>query len=269
MAISSQLVQMMGGKLKVKSTLGKGSVFWLDLDLPPVYQPTNTKNRDEGNIISFVGYKRKILIVDDKPANRSVLTNLLKPLGFELREAADGLDCLDIAREFQPDLIFMDLVMTVMDGFEATRRLRMLPDFQEVVVIALSASAFELDKQHSQEVGFHDFILKPFKLSELLEKICLHLGLQWVYEEVKNDKQELDNINQKSEIINSELIFPPVAEVANLLDLARKGDLRAIIERAENLKELDNKWVSFATHIQQLAKNFKGKQLREFLKDIK
>jgi predicted ATPase/signal transduction histidine kinase/CheY-like chemotaxis protein len=266
LAISSQLVQMMGGELKVKSTLGKGSIFWLDLDLPRVCQPSNTKSRDEGNIIGFVGYKRKFLVVDDKPANRSVVTNLLQPLGFEVREAADGLDCLDIAREFQPDLIFMDLVMTVMDGFEATRRLRMLPDFQEVVVIALSASAFELDKQHSQEVGFNDFILKPFRLSELLEKISLHLGLEWVYEEAKSDKQEQEVVNTKSQIVNAEFIAPPAEEIAILLDLARKGDLRAIIKRAENLQELNEQWLAFATHVRQLAKSFKGKQLREFLK---
>jgi predicted ATPase/signal transduction histidine kinase/DNA-binding NarL/FixJ family response regulator/tRNA A-37 threonylcarbamoyl transferase component Bud32 len=267
LAISSQLVQMMGGELKVESTLGKGSVFWLDLDLPQVFQPTTIKDKEEGSIIAFVGSKRKVLVVDDKIVNRSVLINLLQPLGFDVREAVDGLDCLDIAREFQPDLIFMDLVMSVMDGFEATRRLRMLPDFQEAVVIALSASALELDKHQSQEFGFNDFILKPFRLSELLHKISLHLGLEWVYEAVKIDKQEQTDISTKSQIGNRELIIPPAAEVAILLDLARKGDLRSIIQQAEKLKELDQQWVGFANHVQQLAKSFKGKQLREFLKE--
>ncbi|OUL30749.1 serine/threonine protein kinase [Nostoc sp. RF31YmG] len=266
LAISSQLVQMMGGELKVKSTLGKGSIFWLDLDLPQVFQQTNIKSINESNIISFVSCKRKVLVVDDKWANRSVLANLLEPLGFEVMEAVDGLDSLRIAREFKPDLIFMDLVMTVMDGFEATRRLRMLPDLKEVVVIALSASAFDLDKQQSQKAGFNDFILKPFRLSELLEKIGIHLGLEWVYEEVKTGNQEQEDPNIKSKILNAEFIVPPAAEVAILLDLAKKGDLRAIIRQTEKLEQLDEKWVAFATHVRQLAKSFKGKQLRDFLK---
>ncbi|BAY09132.1 hybrid sensor histidine kinase/response regulator [Calothrix sp. NIES-2098] len=266
LAISSQLVQMMGGELKVQSTLGKGSVFWLDLDLPQVCEETEIKSINENNIISFVGTKNKILVVDDKWQNRSVLISLLQPLGFEVIEAIDGQDGLNKAQVFQPDLIFMDLVMNVMDGFEATRRLRMSADFKEVVVIALSASTFDFDKEQSQEVGFNDFILKPFKLSELLEKIGLHLQLEWVYEEVSSGKQEQEDKNIKAKIPNREFIIPPATEVAILLDLAKKGDIRGVIQQAEKLKELNEQWLDFASHVIQLAKGFKGKQLREFLK---
>src|SRR5919199_3130810 len=111
LAISRQLVQMMGASLNVLSTLGKGSVFWLDLDLPEVDQGADVGKVDERPIIGFKGSKRKVLVVDDKWTNRSVLVNLLEPLGFEVVEATDGLDGLAKAPEFQPDLILMDLVM--------------------------------------------------------------------------------------------------------------------------------------------------------------
>lgn len=264
LAISRQLVQMMGGELKVKSTLGKGSVFWLDLDLPEVLRETDVKSLDQDNIIGFIGWKRKVLVVDDKWANRCVLVNLLQPLGFEILEATDGLDGLNKAREFKPDVILMDLVMSVMDGFEATRRLRMLPDFKEVVVIAVSASVFEWDRQQSREVGCDDFLAKPIQKAELLERLQIHLGLEWVYEEQHSKVQ----LRSEDAELRTQVSFvaPPAEELAVLLDLAMRGDLRGITQRAALLEELDERWVPFASHLRQLAKGFKGKQILEFLK---
>ncbi|MUH01226.1 AAA family ATPase [Scytonema sp. UIC 10036] len=266
LAISRQLIEMMGGEIKVKSTLGKGSVFWLDLDLPEVLSPISVNKFEERNIISFVGGKKKVLVVDDKWENRSVLVNLLEPLGFEVIEATDGLDCLNKAPEFKPDVIFMDLVMTVMDGFEATRRLRMLPDFKEAVVIAISASVFDFDKKQSREVGCDDFLPKPFRVAELLEKLRVHLGLEWVYEEIKTDLKEPEDVKLKSKISDRDLIAPPAEEMAILLDLAIRGNLRSIAQRAAKLEELDEKWSPFATHLRQLVKEFKCKQIVNYIK---
>ncbi|NMG07446.1 ATP-binding protein, partial [Brasilonema sp. UFV-L1] len=263
LAISRQLVQMMGSELKVKSTLSQGSVFWLDLDLPEVFQQSDVQSIDDANIIGFMEPARKVLVVDDKWANRSVLVNLLQPLGFEVTEATNGLDALDKAREFKPDVIFMDLVMSVMDGFEATRRLRMLPDFKEVVVIAISASVFEWDQKQSREVGCDDFLPKPIRKAELLEKLQVHLGLEWIYEQPENQVRAQSVAPAQTQ---DSLIAPPAEELAVLLDLAMRGDLRSIAQRAAKLEELDEQWVPFATHLRQLAKGFKGKQILEFLK---
>ncbi|KOP25235.1 serine/threonine protein kinase [Hapalosiphon sp. MRB220] len=267
LAISRQLVQMMGGELKVKSTLGKGSIFWLDLNLPEASHLTDTQKVDERNVISFVGSKRKILVVDDQWSNRSILVNLLQPLGFELIEATNGLDALHKAQEFQPDLIFMDLVMSVMDGFEATRRLRCLPEMKGVVIIAVSASVFEFDKQQSREVGCNDFLPKPIQVAELLEKLQVHLGLEWVYEEIVN-REPQEYINSKSEIQNLNLIAPPAKELAILLDLAMRGDLRGITQKATDLEKLDEKLIPFTSYLRQLAKAFKGKKILEFLQSF-
>ncbi len=262
LTISRQLVQLMGGELKVKSILGKGSIFWFDLDLPEVSFEDAVANPWECNIIGFKGDKQKVLVVDDKWANRSVLVNLLEPLGFEVVEATDGLDCLTKASQFQPDIIFMDLVMPIMDGFEATRQIRMLPDLKGVVVIAISASVFDFDHQQSRKVGCDGFLPKPVREAELLEKLQLHLGLEWVYEEAKEVlfPQESGLRTQDS------LVPPPAEEIATLLDLAMRNDLRGIAKRAVRLEALDRQWGPFATHLCQLAKGFKGKQIREFLK---
>ncbi len=290
LAISRQLVQMMGGELQVKSTLGQGSLFWFDLDLPEVDEWADVANvTTDNNIIGFKGSKRKVLVVDDKWANRSVLVNLLEPLGFEVVEAIDGLDGLSTAREFQPDVIFIDLVMPVMDGFEATRQLRMLPELAGVVVIAISASVFDFDQLQSWEVGCDDFLPKPVRETELLEKLRVHLGLEWVYEQkdvdaiaashkpleegfpqnrvVERMKYENQNLLHTPDFtLQTPIVAPPAEEIATLLDLAMRGDLRGIVERAARLEALDRQWVPFATYLRQLAKGFKEKQILEFVK---
>ena len=268
LAISRQLVELMNASLNVKSTLGEGSIFWFDLDVPEVAFRDNIAKDRERNISALKGNKRKVLVVDDKWTNRSVLVNILEPLGFEVVEVTNGLDALNKAHEFKPDVIFMDLVMPVMDGFEATRRLRMLPELKDVVVIAISASVFEFDRQQSQEVGCDDFLPKPIREAELLEKLRLHLGLEWIYEEARSDSPEQQEVHPQSQISQSQFIVPPAQEVAALLDMARRGDLRGLAKRATQLEELDPQWVPFAAHLRQLAKEFKGKQIREFLKQF-
>jgi signal transduction histidine kinase/CheY-like chemotaxis protein len=249
LTISRQLVELMGSELRVKSTLGQGSIFWFDLELQEVDEWDDAANDWERNILGFKGDKRKVLVVDDKWANRSVLVNLLEPLGFEVVEAINGLDGLNKACEFKPDLVFMDLVMPVMDGFEATRRLRTLPDLANVVVIAISA-----------------FIPKPFREADLLEKLGYHLGLEWIYE--KGTSAIGTDFSLGAESGKESIVAPPAEEIAVLLDLAMRGDLRGLAKRATQLEELDQQWVPFATHLCQLAKGFKGKQLREFLKQF-
>lgn len=163
LTISQKLAKLMGSTLEVKSKLGSGSIFWVDLDLPEVPELTEIATAKERNIIGFKGEKRKVLVVDDKGENRSFLVNLLEPLGFEIVEATDGGDCLNKTLEFKPDLILMDLVMPGMDGFEATRQIRKLTELKKIVIIAASASVFDYSQAKSRKVGCDDFIPKPVR----------------------------------------------------------------------------------------------------------
>jgi CheY-like chemotaxis protein len=227
------------------------------------------------NIIGFQGSKHKVLVVDDQWTNRSVLVNLLKPLGFEVTEATNGSDALDKAREFKPDLIFMDLIMPEMDGFESIRQLRMLPELAGVQIIAISASVFNFDRQQSLQVGCDDFLPKPFWEEDLFDKLRIHLRLEWIYEDEEKETnrrvrdKRRTNKGKEQEISSSTTFpIPPAEEIAALLDLAMRGDLRGIVTRANRLEELNPQWVPFANHLRKLAKGFKGRQIREFLKQF-
>ncbi|MDZ7958594.1 MAG: AAA family ATPase [Aulosira sp. DedQUE10] len=264
LAITRQLVQMMGGEIQVKSNLGKGSVFFFDLDLPEVYQYADVIKKEQRNIQSFKGYKRKVIVADDRAENRSILVKMLSPLGFEIIEAIDGHDCLNKASESNPDCILMDLLMPQMNGFETTRRIRRSPELKNVIVIGTSASVFDFDLNKSKEAGCNDFLPKPIRITELLEKLRLHLKLEWFYEE---DETQVFKDN-KQENSQQSLVAPSAEEVKSLLNLAMKGDLKGIVERVNQLEELDVKYAPFSLEIRQLAKGFQIKKIREILKNL-
>jgi PAS domain S-box-containing protein len=280
LTISQKLAKLMGSTLELKSQLNSGSVFWLDLDLPEVLESTEVAKRQERNIIGLRGEKRKVLVVDDKWENRSFLVNLLAPLGFEIFEAADGRDCLNKALEFKPDAILMDLVMPVLDGFEATRQIRKSTQLKKIVIIATSASVFDYSQDKSREAGCDDFIPKPVRAKHLLERLRVHLGLEWVYDDwgldqasVGGGEQQLEGVksnkhalNPKSQNPAPKLIAPPPEDIAVLLDLSMRGNIRGIDEQARRLEQLDDKFVPFALELRQLAQDFQLKQIREFLK---
>ncbi|MCU0544210.1 MAG: AAA family ATPase [Oscillatoriaceae cyanobacterium Prado104] len=273
LAISRQLVEIMGGEVKVKSVLGRGSIFYFELDLREVKKEEHKKFYEK-TIKGFSGAKKKILVADDKWENRSVFVQLLAPLGFEIIEAADGQECVDKAREFQPDCILMDLVMPVMDGFEAVRQIRKLPELQNVVTIGTSASILESQKQVSLTAGCNAFLAKPIRAEELFDCLQIHLGLEWICEELQEENAELESsdlqiFNSSSSIAQQETIAPPPEEIAVLFELAMMGDLGGIQKQAEKLAKKDVKYVNFARKLMQLAKDFDEQKILELVEQYR
>lgn len=279
LAISQKLVRLMGSELQVKSSFGQGSTFWIDLDLPEVPEGQEMLPVPRRKIVGFRGSKRKLLIADDKWENRSVLVNLLLPLGFEVAEAKDGRDCLSQALAFKPDLILLDMIMPVIDGLEATRQLRRVPAFKNVVVIATSASVFDYNQQEYLAAGCDGFIPKPVKAENLFELLQAYLNIEWIYEDTRTvgNKEIIEESIIPGEKLTEEtaqslpskenaLVIPPPTEIASLYELAMMGDIGGIIEQARVLQELDEQFIPFANKLLQLAKGFQEKQILEFVK---
>lgn len=263
LSISQKLVDMMGGELMVESSVGNGSTFWFDLNISEVTSWKEVAQVHERKVIGYSGKRRKILTVDDKKENRSVMLNLLSPLGFEIIEAVDGYECIQKAVEFKPDIIFIDLVMPVMNGFEAIRHLRQIPDLRDIAIIATSASAFDSDQQASLDVGCDAFVSKPVRADALLESLQIHLDLEWEYE-TTNDFSDSQSSEVTSPLtVNYQLSTTLLAE---LLKLAMIGDVKGVLEQASQLEQLDAKLVPFMAQVRQLARSFQLKQLQEFIK---
>jgi PAS domain S-box-containing protein len=271
LSITKKLVEMMSGELHVESVPGQGSVFWTTLDLPEVPGVAQPKQTETYVIIGyrktdngpFTNNHPKILVVDDKLENRLVLVNLLTPLGFKVIEASNGVDGLDKARQCQPDLIVLDLMMPVMDGFEFARELRQIPTLKDVVVIAASASVFEYHQQESLKAGCNDFIPKPIRAEELLERLQQYLGLEWIQE--SQTPQAPANQSVSDDKMDFSAITLPTEQAATLFELATMGDINGILEQVEQLKQMSDQFVPLGNKIAKLAKEFEDEQICELV----
>ncbi|OQW93864.1 MAG: hypothetical protein BWK79_08890 [Beggiatoa sp. IS2] len=259
LTIAKKLIELMNGEVHVESITGKGSVFWTELELPSA-EGGMTPNRYEKMVITgYGGDKRRILIVEDKAENRAVLISLLEPLGFEVLEATNGEEGIEIARKYLPDLILMDLVMPVLDGFTATRQIKETPELKNVVVIAVSASVFDAPKE-SLSAGCDSFIPKPINFDKLLEQLSQYLKIKWVYANpvVSNTVPVFDSTD---ELPSSTTLSAEQASL--LLHLVRSGDVCGIREFVDELKQTDEKLIPFADKIHHFAEKFQLDRLRD------
>ncbi|WGV25801.1 ATP-binding protein [Halotia branconii] len=266
LAISQKIVQLMGSTIQIKSEPNQGSTFWIDLELPEsVDWIQSAKVINNSKIVDIVGNKKKILIVDDKWENRSVVIHLLEKIGFEMAEAANGQEGLEKALQFLPDLMITDLTMPVMDGFELTRRLRKKPQFQDLPIIVSSASVFESDQHQSIGIGADDFLPKPIQADDLFQKLQKYLQCEWIYESLQKSENLGESQLHKADTITNELIPPDLEEIEQLYEMAMRGNIRGIREKAQKFKQLDEKLIVFAEQLEQLAKNFQLEKIKEFI----
>lgn len=263
LAISRKIVEIMDSKIQVESIFGGGSKFWFDLDLPDVTDdillelPELQKNIF--NIIGYQGEPKTILVVDDICENRTVIINLLKPIGFKVIDASNGQEGLDMVKAYQPDLIITDLAMPVMNGFEMTEILRSQIEFSEIVIIASSAKVFDFNRQQSQQVGCHDFLPKPVKANELFDKLHHYLQLVWIYK--PNNTSSI-----KFDLESENIIFPPSIELVDLYQAAKAGYVLGIQEEVNRIQKLDEKYTNFSNTIMELMKEFNDEAIVDLIK---
>jgi signal transduction histidine kinase/ligand-binding sensor domain-containing protein/ActR/RegA family two-component response regulator len=184
LSISQQFAQLMRGELTLESKLGKGSIFRLTI---PVGDAEDAEELvpEPRHVVSGLEPGQpeyRLLVVDDNAANRKLLVRLFEPLGFEVREAEDGLQAIEIWDIWSPHLIWMDMRMPVMDGYEATRKIKGSTKGQATVIIALTASALEEDREVILSEGCDDYVRKPFREDELFETLRKHLGVEFTFE---------------------------------------------------------------------------------------
>jgi len=224
LAVTRRLVELMGSHIQVKSEPGKGSSFWFDVELPSVVLEQPDAQNPERRMTGHTGRQLTVLIAEDEPSNRSMLSNLLSPLGFDVVLAQDGREELEKAREVLPDVILTDLVMPGIDGVEAVRRIRQMPELQGVVIIATSANVFEQDTQQMLSAGCDAFITKPIKARHLFEVLETHLNFEWIYE-VPEFQTVAPHGGHCNNYVEALFVPPPVRELERLYTLTMGGDM--------------------------------------------
>jgi CheY-like chemotaxis protein len=183
--ISRSFVQLMGGDITVDSTFGHGATFKFDIKIKLAQASEIQTTQASGRVMGLAPNQReyRLLVVEDHSDSCQLLVKLLTSIGFLVREASNGQEAVALWESWEPHLILMDMRMPVMDGYEATAKIKSHLKGQATVIIALTASAFEEQRKIILSEGCDDFIGKPFQEKILLEKIAQHLGVQYVYED--------------------------------------------------------------------------------------
>lgn len=264
LSICQKILEQMGTQLRVESILGVGSVFSFTLPITvsseqniefslPLWEQEESQCQ---NVKGYSGERQKVLVIDDRWDNRSVLVSLLEPLGFIVAEASDGIQGLEQFSVFQPDLMIVDLIMPNLDGWEMVKQLRQLPRGKDVVVIASSANVSLSDRQKSQAVGCDNFLPKPINVEDLYLQLSQYLPIKWIYEEPLADNPE------------EQIIPPPTDILLQFQDLIQKGRITLIGKEAEQLRQDYPEYELFANYLIQLADDFELEKIATFLQQF-
>ncbi|MEQ9625594.1 PAS domain S-box protein [Coleofasciculus chthonoplastes] len=259
--ITRKFIQLMGGKITVKSQISQGTTFTFDIQAKETnltsITPKNTSRRVIALAPNHPHYR--ILIVDDQVENRQLLMQLLNPLGFELQEASNGEEAIEIWQNWQPDLILMDLRMPGMDGYAVTQHIRQRRDVAcyvstSPIIIALSASVIEEERLKALEVGCADFIAKPFHESDLFAAIRQHLGVSFIYDE----PEETPALTETVVLTSDDLAMLPTDWLASLHQATLEGDFEEMLSLINQIQDQDK---TLAKTLTYLAYDFQFERL--------
>ena len=268
LAISQRLVEALGGRIQVRSELDKGSCFSFVLPFEEVHDV----DRKELSEVPLTARKHvrlapeqniTVLIVDDRYTNRDILIHLLEPAGFETVEARNGEEALHILREQRMPLVLMDIRMPVMNGLEATREIRSDPNLKATVVIAVTASVFPDFQQHIREAGCDDFVGKPFRTSEIFNKIEHHMGITLV------DTKEASEASTEYMNLGSMTAALAQQTAARVQEAIAIGDMSRLLAITEDLHERSGDSKGLANEIKRLADEFDFEGLAKLAEDMK
>ena len=269
LSISKRLAELMGGSLAVRSRVGKGSCFTLSLPLKTATSGLHSTKAARRNIVGLETGNAafRILIVDDVKENRDVLRAMLSPdharrsgdSPFELREAANGEEALSIFNEWFPHVVLMDMRMPVMDGYEATRRIKSTPGRGSVPVVAITASAFDDDRDAVLAAGVDGYIRKPLRPEELFETLGAVLGLPLI----RNGNTFGASGDEETPLTGERMGALPEELIAAMLEAVENGDiavLDALIARADGID------AEVGEKLRALAKRYDYETLSRLLK---
>jgi CheY-like chemotaxis protein len=265
LSISRQFVRLMGGEITASSEMGQGSLFEFDVRVKPVEAAELPVNRPRQRVLGLApdqcapdGELYRLLVVEDRETNRRLLVKLLKSLGFQVQEAANGQQALEMWERWQPHLIWMDMRMPVMDGHQATQQIKATPQGQATVIIALTATAFEEDREQILLEGCDDFVRKPFRQDEIYAMLAKHLGVRFRYEEEPSLAPSAGQEEPKHVPSSEALASLPAGWLADLQQATIRADLHLILHLAGQIREQD---VALADSLAEMARHYEYKKI--------
>ncbi|GAB4370119.1 MAG: hypothetical protein Kow00121_10610 [Elainellaceae cyanobacterium] len=260
LTISRKFVQLMGGNITVQSTLGHGSTFSFAISVTLAQSANTATPPSRAQIIGLAPNQPnyRILIVDDQPENRRLLVRLLTQLGLNVREAANGQEAVTQWQQWQPHLIYMDIRMPLLNGYEATQQIRATPNGQAPIIIALTAQASRSDRTLALASGCNDYLSKPFQEEVLFSKMADYLGLKYLCATEQPNTPDQATPNPALTLHPSDLfVMPPdwIAELRQAAQLCDDSSIEHLIE------QIPTEQASLIQGLRQLTQTYSFKQI--------
>ncbi|WP_377475615.1 MAG: ATP-binding protein [Microcoleus anatoxicus] len=261
LAISQQFVKLMGGQIVVRSQVGCGTTFTFDIPVTVVDASTVKPKQLSRQVIGLEPNQPtyRILIVDDRADLRQLLVKMLNRFEFELQEASNGIEAIEVWSSFEPHLIFMDMRMPIMDGYEATKRIKANVKGQATAIVAVSASTAEKGRTIVISDDYDDFIRKPFREAEIFDALHKHLGVRYIYDEPQNAQES----NQTEALTPEALAGLPTHWLISLEQATIECDLELILTQIEQIRDRHE---SLANALTALANEFLFNQILDLIK---
>jgi signal transduction histidine kinase/ligand-binding sensor domain-containing protein/DNA-binding response OmpR family regulator len=264
LAISRDYATLMDGDIAVESEQGRGSIFRVEVALPGAGRVEPPAERRHVIGLADGEPRRHVLVVDDVPENRILLKKLLEAVGFEVSEAADGREAVDVWTERRPDVVLMDVRMPVMDGIAATHEIRAAEHADEsgraCTIIALTASAFEHDRRAILDAGCDDYVPKPFREAEVFDKLTEHAGVRFRYQESRPAAHA--TAAGATALTTDRVTALPADMVGRLAEAVTIGDVAAAIGAIDRIRERDE---GLARELKTLVRNYQFDALLDLL----
>ena len=257
------LTDLMGGEMTVNSALAVGSAFRVRLFLPEVHGRAGTVKTSPAFVRAkprgYAGERRRLLVVDNEEADRDLLVQLLEPLGFEMRMASSGHDCLDLlAAGYQPHAIFMDLAMPGIDGWETLRRIRARSASHAMALAVVSANAFDKGLDNAVGIAPEDFIVKPVRHSELLDWLEKRLQLTWLDAAIADTSPSAVEVPPR-------WVWPDSAALTALLEVVNLGFYRGVLNQLARVETAQPDSSSWVNDLRAMARQFQFEAMGQLI----
>ena len=265
LSICKAYADLMGGTLEVESELGKGSLFRVRLpaeiaEAADIKSPVDDKPRVIG--LAPTDKTWRILVADDNRENLLLLKSLLESVGFFVLEAKNGKEAVEAFKKESLDLIWMDMRMPVMDGYEAVRQIRQCSGGDTVPIIAITASAFREQRHEILATGCDDMVIKPFQAHEIFEAMGRQLSVKYIYQDWDAEAAQMQGINLTAEML-AELPPELLQELRDSTLTLDRETIFAVIERIEPTSP------DTAKGLRILMDNFQTGLIGELLGEVK
>jgi len=260
LSISRQFARLMGGDITVSSKIGQGSVFRFEVPIGLAEAAKVEAAQPSRRVLGLEPGQPiyRLLIVDDRETTRRLLVRLLEPLGFEVREAIHGQEAIEVWESWEPHLIWMDMRMPVMDGYEASRQIKATTKGQATVIVALTASAFEEDRETILSAGCDDIVRKPFRKEEIFDRLAKHLGVRFIFDEEPAQPTMPPSADVQGMLTPEVLGALPPGWLSELRQATIKANLTLILTLIDQIREQNE---ALANALAGLAHDFEYKKI--------